>query len=87
MDGSPEKPSISELVIVGLDNGRLWILDGEPVWMGHGTYKPCVVCRLRIDDQQIQYDVPGPRGALPAHMSCHTVWRAQSNMRRHNTRP
>jgi hypothetical protein len=55
---------LPELVIVGLDNGLLWILDGEPVWMGHGTHKPCVVCRLRIDGQQIQYDVPGPRGAL-----------------------
>jgi hypothetical protein len=87
VDGSPEKPAISELVIVGLDNGLLWILDGEPVWMGHGTHKPCVVCRLRIDGQQIQYDVPGPRGALPAHMTCYTVWRAQSNMRRDNTYP
>jgi hypothetical protein len=79
---SPEGPSISELVAIGLDSGLLWILEREPVWVGHGTHKPCIVCRLRIDGHEIQYDVPGPRGALPAHMACYTVWRAQSEMRR-----
>ena len=87
MDAFPEEPSISERVIVGLDNGLLWILDGEPVWVGNGTHKPCVVCRRRIYGQQTQYDVPGPRGALPTHITCYRVWRAQSDMRRDNKRP
>jgi hypothetical protein len=71
----------------GLDNGLLWILDGPPVWVGDGTHKPCVVCRVRIDGQKTQYDVAGPRGALPVHITCYRIWRAQSEMRRDNTRP
>jgi hypothetical protein len=85
--GSPEKPSISALVTIGLDNGLLWILDGPPVWIGDGTHKPCVVCRLRIDGLKTQYDVAGPRGALPVHITCYRIWRAQSDMRRDYTRP
>jgi hypothetical protein len=82
VDDSPEKPTVSELVQIGLDNGLLWILNAPPVWIGDGTHKPCVVCRLPIRGQKIQCDVPGPRGALPAHIACYRVWRAQSDMRR-----
>ena len=82
MAGSPEKPSIADLVIAGLANGLLWIVCADPVWWGYGAFKPCVVCRLRIDTYDIQYDVPGPRGALPAHVTCYRVWRAQSDMLR-----
>jgi hypothetical protein len=53
------------LVIAGLSNGLLWILEAEPVWAGHGILKPCVVCRLKIGKKEIQYDVVGPRGSLP----------------------
>ena len=82
MDGSPGKPSISELVIAGLESGLLWIVEAGPVWVGRGTRKPCIVCGLRLEDAEIQYDVPGPRGALPAHVICYRVWRAKSDMRR-----
>jgi hypothetical protein len=82
IDDSAEKPTISELVQTGLDSGLLWILNAPPVWVGDGTLKPCVVCRLRIDGKKSQCDVPGPRGALPAHIACHRIWRAQSDMRR-----
>lgn len=57
------------------------------VWIGDGTHKPCVVCRLRIDGLETQYDVAGPRGALPVHITCYRIWRAQSDMRRDYTRP
>jgi hypothetical protein len=42
-------------------NGLLWLLEGDPVWAGHGIFKPCVVCRLKIVKKEIQYDVVGPR--------------------------
>lgn len=69
--------------MAGLDNGVLWILDGPPVWVGDGTFKPCVVCRVHIVGLKSQYDVAVPRGALPVHITCSKVWRAQSDMRRH----
>jgi hypothetical protein len=56
-----QSPSIAELVIAGLANGLLWLLEGDPVWAGHGIFKPCVVCRLKIVKKEIQYDVVGPR--------------------------
>ena len=85
MAESPPKPSIADLVIAGLASGLLWILHTDPVWSGFGTLKPCVVCRLRIDVADIQYDVPGPRGTLPAHVSCYRIWRMQSDTLRGNT--
>jgi hypothetical protein len=72
---------IQEMVNAGLANGRLWILEGTPLWVGRGVRQPCVVCGLKISDQQIQYDVHGPRGSLPVHLSCHLVWRAESDRR------
>ena len=59
------KPSILEMVIAGLANGRLWILEDSPIWAGRGVRQPCVVCGLKISNQQFQYDVHGPRGSLP----------------------
>lgn len=87
MDGSSEDPSIADLVIAGLANGVLWILEADPVWKGPGVNKPCIVCRRRITNREIQYDVPGPRGALPAHGECHIVWRAISDRMRRNPPP
>jgi hypothetical protein len=83
MAGSTREPSVQELVIDGLADGLLWIVEAGPVWIGRGTFKPCVVCRMKIDPNHIQYDVPGPRGALPAHVDCYRVWREESDMRRH----
>jgi hypothetical protein len=59
---TPE-PSIWKLVMDGLDEGGLWILDGGPVWWGygHGTSEPCIVCRRRIGARETQYDLTGPR--------------------------
>lgn len=79
MDKPTQNPSIADLVIAGLANGRLWILESGPVWVGHGTFQPCTVCRLKIGRQEIQYDVLGLRGSLPVHFSCHLTWRAQSD--------
>lgn len=79
--------SVADLVIEGLANGRLWIVEPGPVWAGHGTLKPCVVCRMKIDSHEIQYDVPGPRGALPAHVSCYRIWWVQSDTGRKETQP
>jgi hypothetical protein len=77
---SPENtPSTADLVAAGLESGVLWILEASPVWAGHGLQKPCIVCRQRINRYEIQYDVPGPRGALPTHATCHSVWRAISD--------
>lgn len=87
MDGSSEDPSIADLVIAGLANGVLWILEADPVWKGPGVNKPCIVCRRRITNREIQYDLPGPRGALPAHGECHIVWRAISDRMRRNPPP
>ena len=74
MDGPNGEPSIAELVMAGLANGLLWIIEAKPVWVGPGLYKPCIVCRQRITRYEIQYDVPGPRGALPAHAACYSLW-------------
>ena len=89
MDGLTQNPSILDLVIDGLANGTLWTLaaEAEPVWVGHGTLKPCVVCRVKINASEVQYDVPGPRGALPTHFTCYKVWRKQSDLRRRKTSP
>jgi len=86
MGGSTEDPSILDLVIAGLANGLLWILEEGPAWMGRGTLKPCIVCGLRIKGSDIQYDVPGPRGALPTHVTCYGVWRVQSDKLRRKKR-
>ena len=79
MDEATPSPSILDLVIAGLGNGLLWVLEAGPIWSGHGTFKPCVVCRAKIANDDIQYDVSGPRGSLPVHVRCYRVWRAQSD--------
>jgi len=87
MDGSSQEPSISELVTAGLANGALWILEDGPLWAWPGTLEPCVVCGRPIDSSEIQYEVVGPRGALPAHVNCYQEWRAQSDAMRRDTPP
>jgi hypothetical protein len=88
VDGSPQDPSIADLVIAGLASGVLWPLYADPVWAGFGTLKPCGVCRLRIDASDIQYDVPGPHGSLsPAHVPCYRIWRELSDWMRDKPRP
>jgi hypothetical protein len=86
MDGSTEDSSIAKLVIAGLQNGLLWVAEAAPVWVGPGLNKPCIVCRRRITHYELQYDVPGPRGALPTHATCHSVWREISDGVRNNPR-
>jgi hypothetical protein len=82
VDGSTPIPSILELVIQGFSSGVLWVVEAEPVWIGRGTFKPCVVCRVKIHAHETQCDVPGPRGALPAHLTCYEIWRKQSDKQR-----
>ena len=79
MNEPPQSLSIPDLVIAGLANGLLWILEADPVWAGHGTLKPCVVCGVKIHNYEIQYDVVGPRGSLPVHVKCYRSWRVRSN--------
>jgi hypothetical protein len=79
MDGATPTLSILDLVMERMASGVLWIVKAEPVWMGRGTFKPCVVCRVRIHGHETQVDVPGPRGALPAHATCYEIWRKQSD--------
>jgi hypothetical protein len=79
MDGSTQDPSVLDLVVEGLANGRLWPVEAGPVWIGPGTVGSCLVCRLKINSHELQYDVPGPRGALPAHATCYVVWRKLSD--------
>ncbi len=79
MNEPTQSPSIADLVVAGLANGLLWILEGDPVWAGYGTLQPCVVCRLKIADHDIQYDVVGPRGSLPVHVKCYRIWRGHSD--------
>jgi hypothetical protein len=86
MDEPTPSPSIPELVIAGLGSGLLWVLGTGPVWATPGTRKPCVVCWLRIDNYDIQYDVLGPRGSLPVHVKCYRAWRGQSDKLRKDTR-
>lgn len=74
-----QSPSIADLVVAGLANGLLWILEADPVWAGHGTLKPCVVCGVKIHNYEIQYDVVGPRGSLPVHVKCYRIWRGHSD--------
>ena len=78
-------PRIPDVVISGLDSGLLWVLESGPIWSGHGTLKPCVVCGLKIADHEIQYDVVGPRGSLPVHVKCYHIWRAKSDNLRRST--
>ena len=78
MDTS-QAQSIQERVIVGLANGRLWTVEGRPVWAGPGVSKPCIVCQLKIHDDQLQYDVLGPAGrSVSVHDKCYQVWRAEA---------
>lgn len=84
MDAPTPNPSILDLVVAGLDDGTLWVLENSPVWTGHGILKPCVVCRVKIDNHEIQHDVVGPRGSLPVHAKCYRAWRAQSDKLRKN---
>jgi hypothetical protein len=74
-----QSPSIADLVVAGLANGLLWILEADPIWAGHGTIKPCVVCGVKIHNNEIQYDVVGPRGSLPVHVKCYRIWRGHSD--------
>ncbi len=85
MNELPQSLSIADLVIAGLANGQLWILEAGPVWAGYGTLKPCVVCRVKIADDEIQYDVVGPRGSVPVHVKCYRSWRVRSNKLRRST--
>ena len=85
MNELPQSLSIADLVIAGLANGQLWILEAGPVWAGYGTLKPCVVCRGKITNDEIQHDVVGPRGSLPVHVKCYHIWRAKSDNLRRST--
>jgi hypothetical protein len=76
------KPSILEMVLAGLANGRLWLLEGGVIWAGRGVLKPCIVCQLRIRDDQMQYDILGLGRSVPVHADCHHVWRAETDRRR-----
>ena len=83
MGGSTDDPSVLELVITGLNSGLLWLLDSGPIWFGHGTGKPCLVCKQRITHAAIQYDLPpSPNGSGPVHADCYRAWRTQSDKRR-----
>jgi hypothetical protein len=75
---------IVDLVREGFTNGQLWNLPAgaQPVWAGRGTFKPCVVCRVKIAPYEKQYDVAGPRGAMPTHMTCYLIWVTQSERAR-----
>ena len=85
MGGSRSDPSILALVLAGLNNGLLWLLDSSPIWFGRGTNKPCLVCKRRITDAEVQYDLPpGPRGLGSVHADCYRTWRSQSDKRRKN---
>lgn len=81
--GSPADPSILELVITGLNNGLLWLLDSGPIWFGNGTGKSCLVCKVRITHASIQYDLPpSANGSGPVHADCYRQWRTESDRRR-----
>src|SRR2546427_4836579 len=41
---------------------------------------------VKIADDEIQYDVVGPRGSLPVHVKCYRSWRVRSNKLRRSTR-
>ncbi len=86
MDASAPTPSVLALVLEGLANGLLWTLDAGPIGMGQGTYKHCIVCHRQIGVTEIQYDVPGPRGAAAAHGTCYRIWRGQSDRRQRASR-
>lgn len=77
-----EERSILEMVFTGLANGRLWILEGGPVWVGGGVGRPCIVCQVKIHAHQTQYDVRGPDRSVSVHAGCHRVWRAETDQRR-----
>ena len=86
--GTPvQKPSILDMVVDGLTNGRLWILQGGPVWKGPGVLKPCIVCQLTIHNYEVQYDILGLGRSVSAHASCHQVWRAEADKLRLRTNP
>lgn len=74
-----QKHSIQETVVDGLTSGRLWMLDGDPIWAGRGVLKPCIVCQLKIREDQRQYDVLAPGRSASVHASCHQVWRWESD--------
>jgi hypothetical protein len=84
MGASTGDPALVTLVIAGLDNGVLWILESGPIWFGRGTNKPSLVCKRRISAEELQYDLPGPRGSGPAHVACYRTWRAECDNRRKN---
>jgi hypothetical protein len=73
-----------EQVLAGLASGLLWVLEAGPVWAGRGTLKPCVVCRVRIGLQDIQYDVAGPLATVAVHLRCFRAWRRHSEELRRN---
>ena len=79
MNEPSQSPPTADLVLTGLANGLLWIIDADPVWSGYGMLKPCVVCRVKIADYDIQYDVVGPRGSVPVHVKCYRIWRGHSH--------
>ncbi|HET8576500.1 MAG TPA: hypothetical protein VFO18_05340 [Methylomirabilota bacterium] len=51
-------------------------------WAGPGTGKICIVCDQRIDPDDVEHEVEGPRGLVVAHQACYTIWHEESEARR-----
>jgi len=50
------------------------MVEGRRIAIRGGSHAPVA--------REMQYDVPGPRGALPTHVTCYSVWRRQSEEHR-----
>jgi hypothetical protein len=64
-----------------VERGKLFVLPDSHCWAGPATGQQCVVCEQRVQDGN-ECEVAGPDGPVFAHLTCHTAWARESQVRR-----
>jgi hypothetical protein len=58
-----------------LRTGSLPCDEPTSTWGGNGSGHHCVVCRERIDETEVEYEVDLPSAkSLRLHRRCHALW-------------
>jgi len=92
MPDHPGNLHIDELRLMAarmIGSGSLPVAISHRLYAGMGRGLPCGVCGQRIESEQVEYEVPDPRGgggSICFHLRCHSAWQLEC-LRRLPPRP
>ena len=80
---------LSALIRERIDTGQLPQILSKTISVGLGSGGKCIACDQPIENEQVEYQVFGPRygKALRLHWGCHVLWQLEciERMRRQRT--